>query len=59
MPVGALLFAAFLTASGYFLYRKARPRYGIRIATSMLQASHVRTLTVEYVTVHRIRREGN
>jgi len=58
MLIGALLFAAVFTASGFFLYRKARDRYGSRTAAEMLGSTHLRALAILIVAYLVTRSSG-
>jgi hypothetical protein len=57
MLIGALLFAAAFTASGFLFYRKARSRYGSRPAADMLGNSHLRILGV-LIVAYLLARSG-
>ena len=57
MLIGALLFAAAFTASGFILYRKARDQFGSRTAAEMLGSTHVRALSI-LIVAYLVTRSG-
>jgi len=58
MLFGATLFAVAFGASGFFLYRMARARFGSRAAADMVSGSHLRALGILSVAYLAARSHG-